>query len=363
MSRAPAGRAALDYERTRAKHDAAYRNIFGHPRTVADALRGVASRLARHLDFETLERLPADFVTEVLGKRHADTLWRVRTVGDRRLYLLVLIEFQSTVDRRMALRMMDYTARILMALRREDLGPDGAYPPILPIVVYNGRRPWSAAQDVRQLFAPAPAELTGNLPSQRYLLIELQNVEPARLADPSAIAMMARLEQARTPDELEAAVIDLVAWIEDAGAPELIVAFRAWVTLVLARRFGAEEGIGELMPTSEEELDMTEFVAGDLFDRVWQWREEAEAAGRADGIAAGRAEGRAQGIAEGRVEGERMLICRLAYRRFGAEVVEEVRPLIDGVTDPAVMTAVADAVLECATGADFAARTKRVVAA
>ena len=56
----------------RPKHDASYKKISAHQRTVSDLLLGFAGNLARHLDFSTLERLPASFVTERLGQRHAD---------------------------------------------------------------------------------------------------------------------------------------------------------------------------------------------------------------------------------------------------------------------------------------------------
>ena len=57
------------------RHDASYKNFFTHSQTVADTLRLGAGELARRLDFATLERLPASFVTEPLGQRHADMLW------------------------------------------------------------------------------------------------------------------------------------------------------------------------------------------------------------------------------------------------------------------------------------------------
>ena len=106
-------------------HDASDKNFFTHPRTVADTLRAAASDIARHLDFATLERMPASFVTEHLGQRHTDMLWRIGTIDGGWVYILILLEFQSTVDRRMALRMMDYTATIWMRLGKEDLGPAG----------------------------------------------------------------------------------------------------------------------------------------------------------------------------------------------------------------------------------------------
>ena len=135
------------------KHDASYKKIFAHRRTVADLLRGFAGKLARHLDFSTLERLPASFVTEHLGQRHADMLWKIQTADGSWLYLLVLLEFQSTVDHHMALRMLDYTVRVLQGLGSDDRGPGGKYPPLLPVVIYNGERRWTAATDTRELFA------------------------------------------------------------------------------------------------------------------------------------------------------------------------------------------------------------------
>ena len=161
----------------KAKHDASYKMLFAYKRTVADLLRGFAGDLARHLDFDTLERLPASFVTEHLGQRHADMLWKVQTTHGRWLYLFVLLEFQSTVDRAMALRMLDYSVRVLQGLGKEDLGPKGEYPAILPVVIYNGARRWNAPTDMRGLYGSLPDELLGYLPRSRYLLLDLGRVE------------------------------------------------------------------------------------------------------------------------------------------------------------------------------------------
>ncbi len=40
-----------------------------------------------------------------LQQRHGDLVWRVRFGGERWLYLVLLLEFQSGVDRTMAVRM------------------------------------------------------------------------------------------------------------------------------------------------------------------------------------------------------------------------------------------------------------------
>ena len=221
------------------RHDASYKNFFTHSRTVEDTLRAAAGDIARHLDFATLERLPDSFVTEHLGQRpHTDMLWRIGTTAGGWVYILILLEFQSTVDRRMALRMMDYTTTIWRQLGKEDLGPGGEYPFVLPIVIYNGERRWTAARDVADLLAPVPEELLGYQPRQRYLLIEIRAQDLASLAPDNVLAMIARFEQAPTAKALEELAGSLADWRETIGVPELAGVFVAWITQVLVQRFG-----------------------------------------------------------------------------------------------------------------------------
>ena len=55
------------------------------------------------LDFSTLEKQNGHFVTDDLREREDDIIWRVRW-GKRWLYAYLLIEFQSSTDRFMAVR-------------------------------------------------------------------------------------------------------------------------------------------------------------------------------------------------------------------------------------------------------------------
>ena len=103
-----------------------------------DLLRGFAARgWSDKLDFETLEKLPADYVSDDLLQRHGDSVWRLRLQGQGEawLYLLVMLEFQSTTDRFMAVRVLVYTGLLYQDLiRRGALDEAGR----LPVVLYNG---------------------------------------------------------------------------------------------------------------------------------------------------------------------------------------------------------------------------------
>ena len=111
---------------------------------VADLLRAVAQGdWIGDVDLDTLEKLPAEHVGDRGQQRRGDAVWRVR-FHDGWLYLLVLLEFQSGQDARMALRNLEYTALLYRELdRRGELGPPGRWPPVLPVVLYNGDAPWT----------------------------------------------------------------------------------------------------------------------------------------------------------------------------------------------------------------------------
>src|SRR4051794_18985798 len=105
-----------------ADHDNGYKRLFSHPEMVADLLRDfVREDWVQDLDFSTLERVSGSYVAPQLRSRESDVVWRVRRGRDPWLYIYLLIEFQSTVDPFMALRMMVYLGLLYQDLvqRRE----------------------------------------------------------------------------------------------------------------------------------------------------------------------------------------------------------------------------------------------------
>lgn len=257
---------------------------------MADTLRGLTVDLKGALDFASLERMPASFVTEHLGRRHADMLWKIRTVNEEWLYLLVLIEFQSTIDQRMALRMMNYAGGIWMGLGRDDLGPGGEYPSVLPVVVYNGERSWNAATDIRDLLASVPEQLLGTQPQHPYLLIELQTLDPSTLPYGSVLELKIRSEEeARMTTLIERArewgeelnQHWLEKGIEEGVARGRLEGERALVYRLVARRFGPG-ATEQLVPVLDGITD-PELIAG-VADAVVECRTAAEFIGRVNAV-------------------------------------------------------------------------------
>ena len=129
--------------------DLNYKRLFSFPRMVEDLLCGfLPGQWLDELDFSTLKKLPTEYVSDELLKRHGDCVWRLRRRGEW-LYLLVLLEFQSTDEPRMALRILTYTSLLYQELVRNDaLDAGGRLPAVLPVVLYNGEARWRAALEV-----------------------------------------------------------------------------------------------------------------------------------------------------------------------------------------------------------------------
>jgi predicted transposase YdaD len=150
-------------------HDHSYKNLFSYPQMVEDLLRGfVREEWVQHLDFSTLERVGSSYVTEDLREREDDTIWRLRW-GEEWLYVYLLLEFQSTIDRFMAVRVMVYLGLLYQDLiKTKQLTRTGRLPPVLPVVLYNGKPRWTAAEEIAELIEAVPGELGHYRPRLRY---------------------------------------------------------------------------------------------------------------------------------------------------------------------------------------------------
>jgi len=311
--------------------DPAYKRLFSRPRMVEDLLRGFAARdWSAELDLASLTPLPASYVSHDLRQRHGDLVWRVRFKVDRWLYVVLLLEFQSAVDRSMAVRMLTYTALLYQKLIADGvLRERSALPPVLPVVIYNGQRPWTAPMDIAELIASGRgAALARYQPSQRYFLLDEGRVGGADLPSGNLVSALIALETTR--DRLRAlelldALTDLLHKQDD---EELTAAFNEWVVQVLLPRRLRGSASGPL-PRIEEVRTM-------LAETVQEWT--------------------AEWVEQGREEGQRALLCRLATRKFDAVAGERLAAALAGVADPDRLAQVGDWIIECETPTELFAR-------
>ena len=267
-------------------NDPIYRRLFSFPRMVADLLRAVGHPdWLGEVDFGTLERLPAEHVGDRWQQRRGDAVWRVR-FRRRWLYLLLLLEFQSVKDALMPLRNLEYTALLYVELARAgELGPPGGWPPVLPLVLYNGETPWTDSLEMRDLFGPVPASLVPCQPSQRSLVLDERRVAADDLPAGNLMRGVVGFEQSRGPDDLARAARALDGLLRRPGDAELGLAFRDWMAAAVERM--APGGGVELGGTLTE---ATMTLAERMAEWPERWQREGEVRGRREGVAEGEGE-------------------------------------------------------------------------
>ncbi|RSZ59402.1 hypothetical protein EJB06_09570 [Massilia atriviolacea] len=292
-------------------HDLPYRSLFAHPELVRELLTTLTPfTVFDDLALSAFEAVDPAYVSEGLAARQNDLVWRVR-IGGQCLYVYILLEFQSGMDRWMALRMQNYVGLLCQNLvKRHALPPSLMLPPVLPLVFYNGVPRWNACVDLADL-VDAPPELLPFQPSQRYVLIDRQRLDPVALeANASLLALLIRMELSSAPKVRYKVLPALLTWFKDAPQASLMRSVEVWLQALAARR-GNPEAFS---------LDSGEEV-GDMGRQFETWAEEFEDLGFQKGSEQGKAEGRALGQAQGRAEGHvaalRGMLGRLLRKRFG----------------------------------------------
>ena len=285
-------------------HDNAYKNIFSHPQVVADLLTGfVAQDWVRAVDLATLDKCSGSYVSDDLRDRQDDIVWRVRR-GDEVAYVYLLLEFQSSADAWMALRVMVYVGLLYQDLIKtgEACAP-GRLPAVFPIVIYNGDPAWAAHRDVAELIEPLPGGLTAYRPSLRYHLLDEGRVQS--LAADNTVADLIEIESAAEREQMQTVVERLIKRLAGPQNTELRRALAVWIRRVIAQRLPPQAKLPPVTELSE--------VQAMLSRNVIRWDVRAMEKGRQEGLM----EGRQEGLMEGRSELARSTLERQLTRRFG----------------------------------------------
>ncbi len=304
------------------EHDAGYKDLFSHPEMVADLLLGfVHEPWVHELDFTTLEKVSGSYVSDDLRTREDDLVWRVR-LRDGWLYVYLLLEFQSSVDQFMAVRMLTYLGLLYQDLiRRRELAPGGRLPPVVPIVLYNGLLRWQAAVDVADLVAAGPGGLAAYRPQLRYLLLDQGALPDAALpATRNLVAALFRLEHSRQPEDVRQVVETLVEWLAAPAQASLRRAFTVWLKRVLLP--------ARLPGVAVPEVSDLQEVKTMLAERVIEWTRDWKQQGLEEGLQ----QGLRQGLQQGKIVSARESVLATLELRFGpppAAVVETVNRIED----------------------------------
>ena len=272
-------------------HDNSYKLLFSHAEMVRDLLLGfVREEWVQELDFSTLEKINGSYVSDDIRDRHDDIIWKVRW-GKQWLYVYLLLEFQSTIDRYMPVRIMTYIGLLYQDLiRAGSTGNNGKLPPVLPVVLYNGKPRWHAPVEISDLIEQVSGGLERYRPRLSFLLLDEGSYKDEELKPlKNLVSALFQLEKGQDAEQIMEVVSSLLHWLATPEQASLRRAFTVWFNRVLK----VSETDRKSGPNFEELTEVRTMLAETVKEWQQQWKEE------------GLREGRNEGLKEGRNEGQR----------------------------------------------------------
>ena len=121
----------------------------------------------------------------------------------------------------------------MSAMISKQLPADGMLPPVLPLVLYNGRKRWNAALNMSELIQQVSGGLSRYRPEFQYLLLEENALQDKDLPARNLVSAIFQLEQSQYPEDAHAVVVHLIKWLKHPKQASIRRAFTVWINRVL----------------------------------------------------------------------------------------------------------------------------------
>ena len=161
-------------------HDRSYKDLYSHKEVFLDLVKEMLKApWSEKLDVNNLVLVDKSYILSDYEESEADIVYRANIDG-KEVILYTLLEFQSTVDYRMPLRLFFYINEILREhiknlknyKKKNKIGFN--VPAVIPIVLYNAIRKWNAPRYFKDIVNKS--ELFGdNIVNFKYELFDVNH--------------------------------------------------------------------------------------------------------------------------------------------------------------------------------------------
>jgi len=136
--------------------DNSFKLIFDDHRLFADFIKDfIHIDILEDIKPEDIEDISERFIPLFQENRDADTVKRINLRGNIPCFVIVILEHESKVNYRSCFKMLQYICLVLNSWEKEaekekagsTLLKDFKYPPVLPMILYDGRCSWTAERN------------------------------------------------------------------------------------------------------------------------------------------------------------------------------------------------------------------------
>lgn len=295
----PIGNEAAKLQNTRPR-DSSAKTIFGNHVLCAQFLRGYTGiELLKDVQPEDIEDITERYLWLWQEERDSDSVKKIhlrnRSGTDTdTLFLITLIEHQSTVDYDMSFRILRYIVQILTDYAEDKKAAaktkDFRYPPVLPIIFFDDHRNWTAETNFKNRVYLN--DILGEfIPSFHYLVVPLARYSNQELIDKGdELSLIMLIDKLRSAADFRGLKEIPREYFEELAknAPEAVLELISKIISLLLFRLNVPKA---------EVADFTDHIQRRDFTMLFEHFEAYDVqATRAES----RSEGRAEGLAEGR---------------------------------------------------------------
>ena len=154
-------------------HDGFFQAVLGHKETAGNFFENyLPAAVLKVLDVKTLQIKKNSFIEKELKRFYSDILYQVASKNGK-AYIYLLFEHQSSPDSFISFRFLRYIVKI-WELELKQRPKIKLLPPIIPLILYHGKRKWDSGTRLSDIIALGDKEeLKLYVPDYHYILYDL----------------------------------------------------------------------------------------------------------------------------------------------------------------------------------------------
>jgi len=263
-------------------HDKSYKDLYSNKEVFLDLVKGMLkASWAKDLNAEDLILVNKSYVLSDYDEKESDIVYKGK-IGEAEVIFYVLLEFQSTVDYRMPLRLFFYISELLREHckneNQKQWDKDIKIPAVIPIVLYNGNSKWDAK--VRFSDMISGSEIFGDsIINFKYDLFDVNNnyTKDELIENNNMTSAIFLLDQKIDPSEFLERIKAIALFFNNLTQKDKIL-IKHWIKNTVEEEM-AETAINILSASQEEVETMVASNATMLKDM----KEEAKKKGKLEG--------------------------------------------------------------------------------
>jgi len=130
-------------------NDSAYKYLFKNKRIFFQLIQGfVYEDFVKNIKIEDIDFFDKSFVSDEFLDRESDIIYKIK-YNKTDIYIYILLEFQSTVNKSIPVRMFLYILELYDLIYKNS--KKGKLPNVFPIMLYNGITDWTVPTNLKDL--------------------------------------------------------------------------------------------------------------------------------------------------------------------------------------------------------------------